>query len=694
MTQLIRADVYLRRIFSIVFGVASLVGGGCGGGGGDSAAVPESPPPVVIAPTPAITVLAGNIGGAGSNDGVAARFNQPIGLALDARGDGYVADSQNHTIRKVADGRVVTIAGLAGSRGHVDGEGGVARFFTPTGVTVDNAGNIYVAEYSNKRVRKITPTGLVTTLAGGGTQCCDTDGVGVQAQFNSLTGIAVDTAGNVYVTDVAASRIRRISPAGVVTTVAGSSAGLVDGIGRDAKFSQPAGIAIAPNGDLYVADRLNHNIRKITSSHVVSTFAGADFSSSLAFGMIDGPGSAARFNTPTALVFDKDGALIVLDNGNGALRKVTMDGVVTTVSTNNYRFDAQLLGGLTIDRAGTIYVSEPGRNIITAVSPSGGVATLQGASAKSGFADGAGSNATFKAPAGVTLDTAGNAYVVDADNATIRKISATGEVSTLAGSPGVFGIKDGTGAAAQFFQLSSVARAADGNLYVTDTLQHFIRKVTPAGVVSTIAGQTWPDGTFVSTSRFTGYNVGTSNPVSVAVDGNGVVYVLDGYAIRRITTGNPDGILNCIRGCYGTNESVTPPRAIVVDSTGSNIYVAEAFGIRRISLAGDTGVMTDLAGDRNSAGFADGTGAEASFNLPSALALDAVGNIYVADTGNNAIRKVTPAGVVTTVVGRSGALGTIPGALSGSVISPKGIAVGSDGILLVTSENAVLKIQQ
>ena len=312
---------------------------------------------------PVVTTLAGS-GSPGFADGAGkeASFKYPAGIALDGIGNIYLADAYNNRIRKITPAGVVTTLAGSGKEGFADGMGKDAVFNGPAGIAIDRDGNIYTAEWKGHRVRKITPAGVVTTLAGSG-KAGFADGTGAEASFNTPQGVAVDASGNVYVSESGNHRIRKISPSGVVTTVAGSGKpGFADGTGAEANFKSPTGIALDAVGNVYVSDTGNHQIRKITPSGVVTTLAGSGKP-----GFQDGQGTKASFNVPFGLAVDRNGNIYVADMGNHRIRKITPDGFVTTLAgsgkaaaEDGYSTAASfnLPWGVAIDEFGAVYVSD------------------------------------------------------------------------------------------------------------------------------------------------------------------------------------------------------------------------------------------------------------------------------------------------------------------------------------------------
>ena len=613
-----------------------------------------------ITPSGAVTTLAGSAGHPGSTDGTgsAARFSSPGGVAVDSDGIVYVADSYNHTIRKITPGgTVITWVGSAGNAGSTNGVGGEARFESPYGVAVDSAGNVYVADTSNHTIRKITPAAEVTTLAGLAGTSGIANGTGSAARFNTPTGVAVDSAGRVYVADTSNHAIRMIATNGVVTTWAGAvgTSGTSNGTGTSARFNQPFAVWVTGTGLAYVADSGNHTIRKITAARAVSTFAGSAGNS----GSVDGTGSAARFYTPTGVAVDSAGIIHVADYYNHTVRQVTTNAVVTTwagqvggefggLGTADGTGDAARFNypaTVTVDSAGNSFIADVANHTIRKITAAGVVTNWAGLAGTSGSADGSGSSAHFNTPIGVAADTNGNVYVADSYNHTIRKITAARAVTTLAGSAGKTGTADGTGSAARFYRPFAVAVDSSGVVYVADTLNHTIRKITPARVVTTLAGVAGTSGSADGQSNAATF----SYPEGIAVDASGVIYVADAgnNTVRRIT---PDGAVTTLAGTAGTAGSTDGmggaaqfrlPTSVAVDSEG-NVLVAD-FANQTIRKITPAGLVTTLGGTPGETGTANGSGSAARFYNPEGLAVDREGSLYVADTYNHAIRKGYPA---------------------------------------------------
>lgn len=636
-------------------------------------------------PTPVTPYVFTTVAGAaaiGSTDGASsvARFNFPEGIAVDSTGNIYVADAANHTIRKItATGVVSTLAGKAGyatdpnDSTYGNGAGSAARFTEPFGVVTDAAGNVYVAGGFDNAIRKITPAGVVTTVAGGGPT----------SPFNVPEGIAIDAGGNLFVTDTYHCAIRKITPAGVVTLLAGGTAGSADGNGAAAQFRNPRGIAVDSSGTVYVADTFNHTIRKITPAGDVTTFAGVTYVA----GYGDGLGTAAKFSYPTGLTIDPAGNLYVADSSNFIIRKITPSGAVTTFAgapgtaghgDGNGAITARFFNpvGVAVDATGNVFVADNRDQCIRKVSPSSFVSTVAGLSPLQsiGSVDGAGINARFRAPDGVAVGPAGELYVADSQSHTVRKILPDGTVSTLAGAPNTPDYVDGAGSAARFHGPVAVAVDSAANVYVADGGNYVIRKITPGGVVSTVAGQPGVrnsvDGP-VSTASL-GYLSG------VAVDASGNLYVSEDRYLRKITpagqvttihdfpppyrylsdvTVDAAGNVYAADAGHGEVAKLTTDGAlleimpaqflaarIAADRTGNVFYAARLH--HQVWKRAPDGTLSVIGGLFDAKGSADGVGDAARFQNPTGIAVDGADNVYVTCNAfeANTVRKGQPAG--------------------------------------------------
>ena len=626
------------------------------------------------------TTLAGTAGStvkSADGSGSDAQFNLPHGMASDAQGNIYVADSFNHTIRKITpEGVVSTLAGGAGEAGYADGTGTAARFNEPWGVTVDHTGNVFVADTNNNAIRMITPAGVVTTLAGSGGRQGSSDGVGSAAGFREPHGIGIDSNGNLYVADFGNNTVRKVTSAGVVTTLAGhvGSEGGTDGTGTAALFKGLQFLAVDANDNIYVTEAANKVVRKITTSGVVTTLT---------------TGTPPPFGEPRGVVADSAGNLYVADSMDSVIRKVTSSGVVSVFAgisrtpgsddgtTTTARFNAPF--GVGLDVQGRLYVADTENNTIRVIA-NGTVTTFAGLAGRTSSVDGTGADARFEDPYALAVDGSGNIFVADATDHSIRKITLERVATTFAGRGGSFGSADGTGDEARFKGPLGIAADGAGNVYVADTGNYTIRKISPSGVVTTLAGSAGQPGGADgngTTARF-------SNPYGVAVDTSGNLYVVESSGVvRKITSA---GVVSTLAGGGGSGfvdgsgsaAKFSQPFDITIDGAG-NVYVSDHgnHAVRKITSAG---VVTTLAGS-GTAGSSTGTGTAANFKFPSGIAADLTGNVYLADTDNQVIRKITPEGIVTTYAG-TGAIGSTDGTAS-SFYNPKDVAFDASGNIYV-----------
>ena len=574
---------------------------------------------------------------------------------------------------------VTTLAGN-GTFGTTDATGSLARFNGPSGVAVDSAGNVYVADTSNHTIRKITSGGVVTTLAGTAGTAGTVDGTGTAAQFNSPRSVAVDSAGTVYVADTANRTIRKITSLGVVSTLAGTAgiSGSTDATGAAAQFGFPRSIAVDGTGTfLFVADETNSTIRKITiSSGAVTTFAGSAGST----GSTDATGAAARFTFPQGVATDSAGNVYVTDSNNHTIRVITSAGVVTTFA---------------------------------------------GTAGSSGTLDATGTAARFSFPRGIAVDSTGNVYVADSGNHTLRRITAAGVVSTLAGTAGSPALTDGTGAAARFNALLGVAVRTAGTVYVADTNNHAIRLASlgsapgaPTGATAT-AGNAQVSVTFTAPaanggSAITSYTVmaspggatatGASSPLIVTGLINGTSYTFTVTATNTTGTGVAStATTSTAPAAAPTVTGVTSSNPNATDAGGASVSIQVTF-TATVTVTGTPALALNTSPAR-SATYTGGSGtATLTFTYlvqpgDTSAALDYASTAALTLPGGASIANANGTAATFTLAapGASGSLGNakalVIAATSGGATAPYAWGDGGSGQLgNGTTANAKLAV--
>jgi hypothetical protein len=548
-----------------------------------------------------------------------------------------VIDQGTCWLRRIANGQVSSFAdlgfGVCASRstGLTGAE--------PAEVAVGPSGDVFVSDRRQHVIRRIDAAGAVTTFAGSSGVAGSADGQRSAALFRAPRGLAFDGGGNLYVADGGNQTVRRIAPDGTVTTLAGTAGvgGHVDGVGPAARFAGPRGVAVAAAQRLLVSDTTSHTVRQIDlGSGAVTTLAGMPFSAGLA----DGTGASARFDSLLGIAANASVAYVA-DTNNHLIRRIDGNGAVTRVA---------------------------------------------GQPSSTGSADGVGSAARFSWTNQIASDASGNIYMADIFNDAIRRISPSGSVTTLAGVAGQGGYADGTGAAARFLSPSHLATSGDGNLFVADNGNCVVRRISPLGAVLTIAG----------TAGMCGFDDGLPGQAKLgffaglAASANGtLVFSQTGYCVLRsisgvtvsIVAGN--GTCDVVDGPQAMAR-VAAPAAMAFEANGDVVFVDRGPTVRRLRANGS---VETIAGSVR--GNADGGGTAARFENISALAVDASGRIYVADTGNQSLRLIDIDRSVRTLIplaaGPRVVLGT-PGSLN----KPVGLALLPGNVVALTSEQSVL----
>lgn len=588
------------------------------------------------------------------------------------------------------------------------GDGKPAHTVTLTlvdGIIVDPQGNIYLSHRSKNRIRKIDKNGIITTIAGNGHVGFSGDGgPALEATFNFPAGLAFDPQGNLYVADRNNHRIRKIDPSGIISTVAGNGTpdwGGDDGPAVEANLNYPSDVACDEKGNLFISDRSNNRIRKVDAQGIITTYAGLGPAE---FGGDFGPAEDALLKYPFGISLDKKGNLFIADRGNNRIRKVDAKGIITTVAGDGAHFFSGDFGpafqsslayptDVAVDKAGNIYIADRNNNRVRKVDSLGIIRTIVG----TGTGDYNGDNevaseTSLKLPFAVETDAEGNLLIVDRSNFRVRKVNQkTNEVTTIAGN-GKFLFKgDGGPAAGASLQTpSGIVIDSRCNILFADLTHNRIRQIDSKGIINTIAGNghlgnEGDNGPALHAALY--------RPSAMAIDAKDTVYFVSSsgssWNVRKIDAQGTISLFagNGRRGDTGdgglaVDASFYTIRDIATDRHG-NLYVVDISNkdIRKIDRHG---IITTVAKE-------NWNNLEGEVH-PNAIVIDAQDNIYVSDSGSSKIRKIDPQGNITTVAG-SGDFedyGTGGPALQAGIRSPGGLAFSPSGELYVAEEQSHL----
>ncbi len=645
--------------------------------------------------------------------GTAVGLASPGGVAVDRSGNVFIADTLAHRIRRVdaMTGDLTTLAGTGAVAFAGDGGPATSAVLSqPQCVAVDGLGNVYVADTGNNRVRRVdAATGVITTIAGTGVSGFSGDGgPAVSASLAYPQGVAVDGLGNIFVADTNNQRIRRVDAiTGVISTVAGTGTFGFAGDGgaaAGARLAYPQGVAVDGLGNLFIADSNNHRLRRVDAATSVITTAAGDGANG--FAGDDGAATSASLGAPRGVALDAAGNLYIADTGNQRIRRVDGgSGVITTVAgTGGAGFvgdggpaaNAGLWNpqGVAIDVLGNAYIADTANSRIRRVDATADVISTIAGTGAGGFASDGGpaTSAQLAGPQGLAMDALANLYIADAAGHGVRRTdAATGVITTVAGTgaPGFAG-DGGPAVGASLWNPQGAALDASGNLYIADTSNQRIRRVDAAtAVITTVAGS----GVYGFTGDG-GVATGASfrSPGGVALDGAGNLYIADtnNHRVRRVdattavvTTVAGTGVVGFTGdGGAAASARLAYPYGVAVDGQG-NLYIADTNNqrIRRVDSA--SGVIATVAGNGTATFAGDGMPAvSASLSYPEGVALDALGNVHIADTSNGRLRVVDAvSGIISTVAGTGSAGFTGDGgpAAGASLYRPQGVAVDALG---------------
>jgi sugar lactone lactonase YvrE len=617
--------------------------------------------PTLFAQQYIISTVAG--GGPPPTSVKAASVRLPVSGAIvtGLAGEVYFT-SENAVVKVDASGVLTRVAGT-GKYGY-SGDGGPAldaQLAWPAGLALDRAGNLFIGDNANHRVRKVSPAGIISTIAGSGSGgYAGDDGPATDAQLNWPTGLAADASGNLYIADTANGRIRRVSlDSGVITTV---SAGL----------HVAQGLAIDASGNLYIAD---YSVLSDDEGDNVYDGRILRMTASGATDTITPEGSGQGLLSPRGIAVDPAGNVYVADAAVGKVIKISPGGVITTAAGDvNGETDCPAIyfnlnrtqlvcpAGVALDSSGNLYVTDTGHGRIAKISQQGEIANLVGDVTPGNYwgDGGKASDAALDVPLGVAVDTVGNLYIADTRNSRVRKVSRDGVIITVAGN-GTSGYSGDGGPAtsAQLRSPAGLAVDASGNLYIADSLDNRIRKVSTDGTITTVAGRgdfnpPLGDGGPATSAALAG-------PLGVAVDTGGNLYIADTsfFVIRKVSAA---GIITTIAGHNfydpGGASEVGFPTGVAVDAAG-NLYIATLFSILKRS---PDGTISTVAGKQangiDSSSGDGGPATSATLQGPFSVAVDASGNLYISGgylsgypAGAAHVRIVTPDGMINTIAG-------------------------------------------
>ncbi|MGA3235026.1 MAG: hypothetical protein ABSG03_01885 [Bryobacteraceae bacterium] len=654
-----------------------------------------------------LSLVAGNSRPGFSGDGgpaTNAQLNAPQGIAVDKSGNIYISDTNNNRVRIVTPNGIINTFAGTGQIGSVQnfGDGGPANqafLHLPGGLALDSSGDLYIADTGDNTIREITTNGIINTIAGDGLPSYLGDGyLATTAELHSPEDVALDSSGNVYIADTGNAYIREITiSTGIINFIAGDgSIGYAGdgGLANVAGLIEPFAIALDSSGNVYFTEPEDGRVREITiSTGDINTVVG---NGNLGFSGDGGPATGAMLHLNTGLAIDPSGNLYIADSLNNRLRKVTGTTISTIAGSGVFSYSgdggpatgAQLNApeALAVDASGNVYIADTDNNVVRQISAAGIIGTIAGnGSAGFGGDGGAATAAQLSAPQGLAVDASGNVYVSDTANARVRKISG-GTITTVAGS-GTKGYA-GDGAAATSAQLNTpVGLALDksGNLYITDVSASVVRKVSPGGIITTVAGngsQGYSGDTGPATAAM------LNGPQGVAVDASGNLYISDTLngVIRGVTVSGTISTIagNGIDGYSGDggpaiSAEFGSPTGIVVDSA-ANLYIADSGA--RVRKVFASGIITTIAGSGVSGYTGDGgLATAATLNGANGLAVDSTGDIFIADAGNNAVRKLVFTGTGLSISAVTNGASNQTGAIApGEVLVIYGSNIGPSAL--------------
>ena len=621
----------------------------------------------------------------------------PKDVAVDNHGDLFIADSYNNVVEEVTPaGRLSVVAGDLKQGSPTPGPATSSNLSYPTGVAVDKHGDLYIADQGNNVVEEVSPAGRLSVVAGSGKQGPPTPGPATDSELNFPYGVAVDAQGDLFIADSVNNVVEEVTPAGRLSVVAGTGKGGLPtpGPADSSALAGPEGVAVDAHGDLFIADFLNNVVEKVTPAGRLSVVAGNGARRPGA----PGPATGSELERPSGVAVDSHGDLFIADLADNVVEKVTPAGRLSVVAGDGklglatpgpaISSDLSYPTGVAVDAHGDLFISDEGFSVVEEVNPAGRLSVVAGIADQSGRpTPGPATRSDLGNVHGVAVDAVGNLFIADGSGV-VEKVNPAGRLSVVAGdfragqpTPGP-ATRSGLGP-------SGVAVDAHGDLFIADSSNNVVEEVNPAGRLSVVAGDGRrgpPTPGPADTSRL-------DDPLSVAVDAQGDLFIADqgNNVVEEVT---PAGRLSVVAG-DGKRGPPTPgpadssrldgPWSVAVDAQGG-LFIADT-GNNVVEEVTPAGRLSVVAGDGKRGPPTPGPADSSELDGPTGVTADAHGDLFIADQGNNVVEEVTPAGRLSVVAGDGEEGPPTPGpADSSRLLAPADVAVGAHGDLFIADQ--------
>ncbi len=685
-----------------------------------------------VTPSGTLSIVAGISGSSGTptaGPATSSHLHEPSGVALDGSGNLYIADTVNDVVEKVTpSGTLSVFAGTGTAGAPTAGPATNSDLNAPVALAVDSAGDVYISDWSNHEVEKVTASGTLSVFAGTGTAGVATAGAATSSMLDHPRGIAVDGAGNVYVVDSTDPQALKVTASGTLSIITGTgvSGNPTAGAASSSKLRSPYGVAVDRQGSVYIADPGASEVEKVTASGTLSIFAGISGSSGTPSA---GPAASSKINFPIGVGLDTSGDVYISDANDELVYEVTAAAPVFTAdapsatsydSAYNYTFAATgipaptfsvssgaLPYGLSLNTttgvvsgtpmgSGTFSVTATnsagtavaGPFTLSVTAPAGDILAVAGTGIQGEPSAGVATSSELEDPQLMTMDSSGNLYIADPPADVIEEVTASGTLSIFAGTPGSAGAPTaGPATSSELSEPTGVAVDGSGDVYIDDPGNRVVEKVTPSGTLSVFAGIV---GSSAAPTPGPATNSGLGVPAGIGLDSSGDLYITD-ISHGDVEEVTPTGTLSIIAGTGttgtptagpATSSQLGGPFGIAVDTSG-DVYIADANG-NRVEKVTPGGTLSIIAGTGTGGAPTAGVAVSSKLNSPYAVAVDSSGNLYIGDYNNHEVEKVTPGGTLSIYAG-TGTPGTPTAGLAtnANMGAPDGLVFDSSGDLYV-----------